>query len=189
MNAYDFDETIFYPNSSWTFGNWCYKRHFPRTLLSFPFTVWAAIKLLFGRISMDIFKLRLFSFMRFIPDPESEIKAFWDEHENLICDWYLRQKRSDDVIVSASPDFLIDEIGRRLGVHVIATKMDINTGKILGENCADEEKVRRFKEEFPDCKIAEFYSDAMRDAPMAKFAKKAYLVVDKGTRPIPWPDK
>lgn len=189
MNAYDFDETIFYPNSSWTFGRWCYRRHFPRTLLSIPFTIWAAIELLFGRISMDIFKLRLFSFMRFIPDPESEIKAFWDEHENLICDWYLRQKRSDDVIVSASPDFLIDEIGRRLGVHVIATKMDINTGKILGENCADEEKVRRFKEEFPDCKIAEFYSDAMRDAPMAKFAEKAYLVVDKGTRPIPWPDK
>lgn len=186
MNIYDFDETIFYPNSSWTFGNWCFKRHLPRTLLFFPFVIWAALQRLFGHIDRDIFNLRLFCFMRFIPDPDSEIKQFWDEHENLICDWYLKQKRPDDIIVSASPDFLIEEIGRRLGVKVIATKMDRRTGKILGPNCAEEEKVRRFREEYPEGKVNEFYSDSLRDTPMASIAEKAYRVVDKGQRVIPW---
>lgn len=189
MNIYDFDETIFYPNSSWTFGHWCFKRHLPKTLLFIPFVIWAAIQWLFGRIDRDIFNLKLFSFMRFVPDPDAEIKQFWDEHENLICDWYLKQKRDDDIIVSASPDFLVDEIGHRLGVHVIATKMDMHTGKILGPNCADGEKVRRFREEFPDAEVGEFYSDSFRDTPFANIAANAYMVVDKGQRIIPWPEK
>lgn len=186
MNVYDFDETIFYPNSAWTFGNWCFKRHFIRAVLFVPFVIWAAIQLLFGRISMDIFKLKLFSFLRFVPDPDKEIKEFWDEHECMISEWYLKQKRPDDLIISASPDFLIEEIGRRLGVRVIATKMDKYTGKIFSENCAGEEKVKRFYLEFPEGKVENFYSDSLRDTPMAQLAHKAYRIVDKGQRPIPW---
>ena len=188
MNVYDFDETIFYPNSSWTFGNWCFKRNTPRTLLFVPLVIWAAIQYLFGRIDKDIFNLKLFCFMRFVRDPEKEVKEFWDEYEGQISEWYLKQKRDDDVIVSASPDFLIDEIGRRLGVRVIATKMDIHTGNILSKNCAGEEKVKRFRKVFPDGKIEKFYSDSLRDSPMAKLADEAYMIVDKAKRPIPWPE-
>lgn len=186
MNVYDFDETIFYPNSAWTFGNWCFKRNRPRVFLYIPYVIWAAILLLFRRISLDIFKLRLFSFLRFVPDPDKEIKEFWDEHESWICEWYLKQKKTDDLIISASPDFLIEEIGRRLGVRVISTKMDRYTGRVLGENCAGEEKVKRFYEEFPDGKVENFYSDSLRDTPMAEIAEHAYRIVDKGQRPVPW---
>lgn len=186
MNIYDFDETIFYPNSAWAFGTWSFRRNIPRTLLALPSIIWAAIQLLFKRISLDIFKLRLFCFMRYIPDPDREIAEFWDEHEKNISEWYIGQKRSDDLIISASPDFLIKEIGRRLNVHVIATKMDIKTGKILSENCAEAEKVRRFREEYPSAKVNEFYSDSERDTPMAKIAVQAYKVIDKGTKPVPW---
>lgn len=186
MNVYDFDETIFYPNSAWTFGNWCFKRHLPRTLLFIPYVVWAAIQLIFGRISMDIFKLKMFSFLRFVPDPDREIIEFWDEYESQISQWYLKQKKADDLIISASPDFLIEEIGRRLGVRVISTKMDKHTGNILSENCAGEEKVKRFYEEFPNGKVENFYSDSLRDTPMAEISEKAYRIVDKGQRPVPW---
>lgn len=189
MNIYDFDETIFYPNSAWTFGHWSFKRHFPKTVLFFPFALWAAIERLFGIISRDIFNLKLFSFMRFIHDPDAEIKQFWDEHEAQISSWYLNQKSSDDIIISASPDFLIDEIGRRLGVKVIATKMDKRTGKVLGPNCAGNEKVRRLREAYPDAKVKEFYSDSFRDTPMASIAEKSYMVIDKARRTIPWPEK
>ena len=189
MNVYDFDETIFYPNSSWTFGNWCFRRNRPRTFLFVPYVIWAAIQFLFRRISKDIFNLKLFSFLRFVPDPEKEVREFWDEYECQISEWYLKQKRDDDIILSASPDFLIDEIGRRLGVRVISTKMDIHTGKILSENCAGEEKVRRFYEAFPNGKVEKFYSDSLRDTPMAEIADEAFMIVDKGQRPVPWPER
>lgn len=189
MNIYDFDETIFYPNSAWAFGSWCWRRHLPRTLLAIPQIIWAAIELLFGRISMITFKIRTFCFMRYVTHPERDIAEFWDKHEGNICDWYLKQKSPDDVIVSATPDFLINEIGRRLGVRVIASKVDLKTGKLLGPVCADDEKVRRIKAEYPDSVINEAYSDSSVDAPMVGLAEKAYMVVDKGQRVIPWPGK
>lgn len=189
MNIYDFDETIFYPNSAWTFGSWCYWRHFPRTLLAFPYTLWAAIQLLFGRISMITFKIKMFYFMRFVPDPERDIREFWDKYEGNISAWYLKQKSPDDVIVSATPDFLINEIGRRLGVQVVASRVDVKTGKLIAPVCADEEKVRRIKEAYPDSVIKEAYSDSTVDAPMIELAEKAYMVIDKGQKIIPWPNK
>ena len=60
----------------------------------------------------------------------------------------FRQRIKDDLIVTASPEFLVGEAGRRLGVRVIGTRMDVRTGRIEGENCHDEEKVRRFRAAF-----------------------------------------
>ena len=54
--------------------------------------------------------------------------------------------------------------------------MDIHSGKISGENCHDEEKVRRFYEVYPDGEIDAFYSDSLADTPLASIAKHAFLV-------------
>ena len=63
--------------------------------------------------------------------------------------------------------------------------MDRHTGKIIGKNCHDYEKVTRFYAVFPDEKPDLFYSDSRSDAPMAKLAKQAFLVNKEGR--IPWP--
>ena len=52
------------------------------------------------------------------------------------------------------------------------------TGECLGPNCRDEEKVRRFREVFSDTQIDDFYSDTEHDAPLARLAKRAFLVKD-----------
>ena len=68
--------------------------------------------------------------------------------------------------------------------------MDKHTAKIDGLNCHGKEKVRRFYKEFPEDTVVEnFYSDSLTDTPLAKLADKAYLIVDKGQTPVPWPDK
>ena len=54
--------------------------------------------------------------------------------------------------------------------------MDIRSGAITGENCHDEEKVRRFREDCPQSEIQEFYSDSRSDAPLARIAERAFLV-------------
>ena len=179
MNVYDFDKTVFYPDSSVSFFLYCLRR-FPGALLRVsPGMIAGGLRYAFGRITTKELKEKLFAFLRFLPEPDEIVKHFWDERFGGIGEWYLRQKRPDDLIVTASPEFLVGEAGRRLGVTVIGTRMDPRTGRIEGENCHDGEKVKRFRAAFPAAEIDAFYSDSYSDAPLAALAQKAFLV-EKG---------
>ena len=114
----------------------------------------------------------------------AEVNAFWDGHLQRIYPWYLAQRRDDDVIISASPDFLIGEACRRLGVRWIASRVDPRSGRFEGLNCWGEEKPRRFEQEYHSAEIEEFYSDSLSDAPMMALAERAY-VTTRG-RVEPW---
>lgn len=122
-----------------------------------------------------------------VGDVDAVIRDFWDECRGNLEPWYLAQKRPDDIIISASPEFLLRPICAELGVTLIGTRMAKETGLIDGENCHDAEKVRRFNAEFPGAHIDRFYSDSLADTPMAKLADKAFLV--KRGELSPWPDK
>ena len=108
--------------------------------------------------------------------------------ESNIADWYLAQKRDDDLIISASPEFLLRPITEKLGVQLIATRMDSRTGRITGNNCHDSEKISRFLRDYPNGSVDVFYSDSLSDSPMAWFASKAFLVKE-GRELVPWPNK
>jgi phosphoserine phosphatase len=54
--------------------------------------------------------------------------------------------------------------------------MDKHTGKIEGINCTKEEKVRRLMDAHPGAVVEDFYSDSLKDTPMARIAEKAYMV-------------
>ena len=111
-------------------------------------------------------------------------EEFWDENAEHIKEWYLLQQREDDVVISASPEFLLRPICRRLGIHyLLASVVDKRTGMYYGLNCYGEEKVRRFRQTF-DGEIDAFYSDSFSDAPLANLAKRAYLV--DGDQILPW---
>ena len=185
MNVYDFDQTIFYPDSSYCFVMYCL-RHFPRAVLStLPETIFMGILVMLKKADTKDLKEKVFSFLPRLESVDDVVEAFWRENEDRIQSWYLAQRRDDDLIISASPEFLLRPMADKLGFRLIATPMDPNTGRILGLNCHDEEKVRRFRKEYPGESIEEFYSDSLSDSPMAAIAKKAVLV-KKGTL-SPWP--
>ena len=99
--------------------------------------------------------------------------------------WYLAQKRPDDLVISASPEFLLAPACRMLGIRApIASRVDVQTGRYTGANCKGEEKPRRLREAYPDVVIDDFYSDSRSDAPLARMAKRAWLV--KGDERTPW---
>ncbi len=180
MNVYDFDKTVFYPDSSYTFFLYCLKKYPSALLRIMPGVLGASLCYAFGAIRTKELKEKLFAFLRFLPSPAEVVSRFWDEHDAGIGEWYLKQKRPDDVIITASPEFLVGEAGHRLGVEVIGTRMDIRSGRIEGENCHDAEKVRRFRAVYPHAQIEAFYSDSYSDAPLAEIAERSYLV-KKGT--------
>ena len=183
MNVYDFDDTIYRGDSTLDFWKFCARRH-PKVLLSLPRVGVSFCRYLFGRCGKTAFKEVFFSFLRFVPDVEAEVSAFWNEHESKIQHWYLSQKHDADVIISASPEFLLKPAAERLGVSLIASRVDETSGMFSGENCKCEEKVRRFATEYPGVEIGKFYSDSLSDAPLAKLAHKAFVV--SGDEFIPW---
>lgn len=187
MNTYDFDKTIFYPDSSACFYRYCLRRYPGAVIPTVPESIRMALRYKRGKASAKLLKEQLFSFLVSMQNINDVVASFWKENEKGIGDWYLRQKKEDDLILSASPRFLLQPLCDKLHVSLIATEMDPRTGKIEGENCHDQEKVRRFYAMNPNGHTEAFYSDSLTDSPMAEIADRAYLV--KRHRLSPWPDK
>lgn len=183
MNVYDFDDTIYKGDSTADFVKWCIKKK-PTLALHHIKTGTAFCAYKAKLTNKTYFKETMYGFLQHIPDIDGWVEEFWDEHISNIKSWYLDHHKSDDVIISASPEFLLSPICRRLGIeNLMASQVDKHTGFYLGINCFGAKKVHRFMEKFNE-DIDEFYSDSKSDEPLAKLAKVAYLVKDDIL--IPW---
>ena len=181
MNVYDFDGTIYDGDSTLDFYKHCLK-NFPKTWLAMPNAILGAVLYMFAVINKTEFKGRFFSFLKYVEDADAAVGLYWEKHEKKIKPWYLRQKRETDIIVSASPEFLLKPVCDRLGIRVEASRVDRRTGAFTGENCWGEEKVRRLADNLAHA--GAFYSDSLSDEPLAGKIAKSYIV--KGDSVIPW---
>jgi len=187
MNTYDFDKTIYINDSSADFFKWCLRRYPGAILPTLPRTAFKAMQYAAKKIETRELKEQVFSFLSNLDDVDALAERFWQEKKKGIGSWYLERRKADDLVISASPEFLLVPIAKELNVSLIATPMDKASGKITGKNCHDVEKVRRFYEEYPGARTEEFYSDSLTDSPMARIADKAFIV-DRG-RLSPWPEE
>ena len=192
MNVYDFDNTIYDGDSSVDLYLFCLRRN--------PAVLRAAPRQLLGTLGYytkhpnqrteagkTAFKEAVYTYFSSVRDMEETVQAFWDSHIRKVKMWYILQRKPDDVVISASPSFLIGPACQRLGIrHQLSSNVGSATGLYIGLNCHGEEKVRRFRAAFGDTVIDDFYSDSRSDEPMARLANRAFLV--KGDRREPWPD-
>ncbi|HJJ28799.1 MAG TPA: HAD-IB family phosphatase [Methanocorpusculum sp.] len=183
INVYDFDKTIYDGDSTIDFWKFCI-RHYKKTLLALPGTLCKYVPYFFGMCNKTAFKETFFGFLKHVPDVNEAVTKFWEEHSANIKPWYLQQKSDSDLIISASPEFLLAPVCEKLGVRLIASKVDSLSGKFDGKNCHDTEKVQRFKALYPETEIQAFYSDSLSDLPMAKISKEPYIV--SGDAVISW---
>lgn len=176
MNVYDFDKTIYKYDSTIDFYFFCLRHHV--SLLRFlPRQVWGAIGFLTKKIHRTEFKELFFSFLEGLSDVDAEVERFWASHSKFIASWYLEQLRESDVIISASPEFLLQPICSVLGIAApIASRVNKKTGSFLTKNNRGVEKMRRFHKEYGDSSIENFYSDSKSDTPCAMYALNAFLV-------------
>lgn len=184
MNVYDFDKTIYDGDSTLDFYFFSLKKS-PMLIRFLPIQIIGFIKYMFGMYSKLQFKEKFYSFLKGIKDVDIMVELFWNENQDKIKDWYLKSKEESDVIISASPEFLLNTICRRIGIkHLIASEVNKNTGICEGENCYGEEKVLRFKKYFEKGEIKKFYSDSLSDAPISLMASERYIV--SGNNILPW---
>ncbi len=179
MVGYDFDKTIYDGDSSTNFLIFFLFRR-PYMLLFLPWLACVALLYLLKILSKKKAKELYFFFIPWHKNVDKLVEKFWDKNWKKIYPWYKNQQKNDDVILSASLDFVFVPAMKRLGVtNFDCTHYDLKTGKIVGNNCYGEEKVERFKKMFGEKTLEAFYSDSMSDLPMMNISKKKFLVEKK----------
>lgn len=130
MNVYDFDKTIYKGDSTLDFYFFCLRKK-PIIIKEFPKQIYSTILYKLGKITKTEFKENFYIFLNDLENIDNLLKEFWDNNQNKIKSFYLKQKNDDDVIISASPTFLLEPICRKLNIkYLIASKVDKNTRKI-----------------------------------------------------------
>lgn len=175
MNVYDFDKTIYDGDSTVNFYKFCIRKR-PSILKYLPMQLWAFFMYFIKVYDKTTMKQNFYRFLQGIDDVDLLLEKFWEKNMPKIKPWYIEQKRHDDVIISASPEFLLEIPCNILKVKMMASRVCKKTGKYDGANCHGSEKVSRFYKEFSNGKIDEFYSDSYSDTPLAEIADKSYMV-------------
>ena len=189
IDIYDFDKTIVPFDSGSRFALYCLL-HYPWIIIYLPIVAVAAILMLLKVINFTSFKKTCFMFVPLIPLKKA-VNGFWNKYEKEVHKWFFNRKRTC-VVISASPDFLLEEIAKRLSFdYLICTRHSKKSGIIIGENCRDGEKVRRLYEKFSDIQVIDVYSDSIKhDKPIFSLASgQCYQVVDSEFVPFNFKEK
>ncbi|MDD3569487.1 MAG: haloacid dehalogenase-like hydrolase [Lachnospiraceae bacterium] len=176
MNVYDFDNTIYDGDSTVDFYLFSLEKNF--LLIRFlPIQVMGIVMYKLKIINKRRMKEHFFYFLNGIKDIDNEVIAFWEFKKWKLKDWYIKQKKDNDVVISASPIFLLKPMCEKNKIKIlIATDVDKKNGHFYSENCHGDEKVSRFRMLFEKNEIEEFYSDSKSDMPLAVIADKAFVI-------------
>lgn len=178
MNVYDFDGTLYAGDSTADFFMFCIRKN-PSVLKALPTQVAGAARYALGRCDKTEMKQYFYTFLRYVPDIDQTVDLFWHEKGfGKLKSFCADLCEKNDAVASASPEFLLKPAVRLLGIrHLIASQVDRKTGNCLSANCSGAEKVRRFKEIFPNEKVDSFYTDDVKaDAPFVQYSQQSYKV-------------
>ena len=176
MNGYDFDDTIYKGNSFRRFFLFCLVR-LPYLIVLLPVQIVCALLRACHAINHQQFLSAMNWFVYLVPNRKWFVGKFWDKEIARIKPWYLAQQRSDDIVVSASPRYEVQEICNRLGIAtLIATETDNPSHPHNGVYCYEMQKAVRYKQQFGDTPLETYYSDSVTDIPMFMLAKRGYYV-------------
>ncbi len=183
INLYDFDGTIYRGHSSIDFFAYCIVRC-PKILKYAPKNMVDLYKIKYHLLNLQYSRRNYCEFLNDIKDIDSLIEGFWKLNRHNIKEWYVSQKQDSDVIISASPRFLIEPICDELGVkNLIASDINKYNGEVTGSFCFNGEKIKKFNAAYPNAEVESCYTDnIVHDAPLLSLAKNKYHV--KGNKII-----
>ena len=179
MNVFDFDNTIYRGESFVDIFIMVLKRD-PSLLKNVPYMVNGIVQYKAGTLRLEnVFEKysKIFEdYVSTIDDLDGLVTEFWDKHIRKIKPFYDDVRTEDDLVISASPEIVIAEICRRIGIkNYIGSQFDRETGK-LGRVCFREKKIEAFFERYPDGRIENLYTDSMHDKPLMDISDNVYFV-------------
>lgn len=178
MNAYDFDGTIYNGDSGADFVRFVF---FKKPLYMTGHLIKSSVifaKYKFGKLTFKEMKESLFSFIKCIDNLNEYVNEFAEKNKNKVKKYYEKNRQDDDVIVSASLDFYLLPLCKKIGINnVICTNYDIEDCKIINENCKGAEKVKRFETIYgAETIIENAYGDSRGDFELLKRAQNGFII-------------
>lgn len=179
VNVYDFDNTIYDGETLVDFVLYFVRRDF-RIWKYLPKLVFIALKDMLHLFTVEDAVEAYASFLEgyYVKagDISEAVVDFWNKNEKKIKPWYESVRKESDIIVSGTTDFILDEIMKRMGIkNYVGSSIDKKTGKFV-RLCFLENKVKIFKELYPNAHIVNFYTDSMNDKAMMDIADNVFLV-------------
>lgn len=184
--AFDFDGTLTTRDSFTAFLKWRAGR--ARYAQGMRRLAPAAGAYLFHRNRGRIKAAAVREFLRGVPraELEADARAFAEAYAprllrpDALRTWRRwRERRATLVIVTASPDIVVQPFARGLGAdHLIGTRLmfdsdDRVAGVFDGRNCRGPEKVARLQAQFgPDLRLRAAYGDTSGDREMLRMAEE-----------------
>jgi len=176
ITIYDFDKTVYSGDSMVDFYLYSLSKK-PSLIRHLPTQLFHILLFKLGFENRTQVKTNFFVFLKDIDDVDQYVADFWASHGQKLKRWYSDRDHTTDVIVSASPEFILLPLAQRLGIQkLIATRLDKKTGRIDGKNCYGSEKVNRLQQEFSDVSIVAAYTDSLSDMPVLMMAQEKYIV-------------
>ena len=179
MKVFDFDNTIYDGESLVDFFCFCIRKK-KSLIFKIPAVLSAAILYKMNKLSIDDLYAKASKLTSVIiknkDDINGYVEEFWSNNKKKLKKYMLDKISKEDVIITASPDILINGISSELKTkNIISSILNVDTGK-FEFICFRENKVTIFKEKYKDAIIDECYTDSLSDLPLMKLAKRAYLV-------------
>ena len=179
IDVYDFDGTLYDGDSTVDFWLYCLRRK-PSLLRFLPAQAFSGLMMASKAWSFTRGKG---VFLRFVTaiDAKAFARDFWSDKKALqkLGDWFDQRPRDLPIVIaSASPQFMLEPIAQRLGaLHLVATRVDLDTGRLEGENCRAAEKIGRLHSLLGDFSVRAMYTDNPKaDGPLLALADERYLV-------------
>ncbi len=179
MNVYDFDNTIYDGETLVDFILY-YVRHDIRIWKYIPRLLYICFRDAFHLFTVEQAIKAYASFLEGyyvkLDNLDNDVVKFWDKNQKKIKSFYNEIRKDDDIIVSGTTDFILDEIMKRMNIkNYVGSSIDRETGKFT-RLCFLDNKVKIFKELYPDVHIDNFYTDSMNDKAMMDIADHVYFV-------------
>ncbi len=181
MTVFDFDNTIYDGESCFDIF-FFYLRKYPRMIIkAVPKFLEGYFRYKRGKISedtvIDEYGYLLVEYCMKLDHIEDDVVEFWDKYQKKIKPFYAGIQSDEDIIISASPEIMLSEICKRLGIkHYIGSDFDIHTGEVT-RVCFRSRKIKAFHEVCgDDARIDTFYTDSMNDKPLMDLSDTVYLV-------------
>ena len=180
MNLYDFDKTVYLKDCTVEFWKHCLRRK-PYLIFGLPMQVLSCVIFKLKLKPREYFKEKFLFFVKHFKDIDAEIRLFWEKEEKNICAWFADTVKADDIIISASPEFLVKPMADKFGIRCIASVVDEKSGRFLSKNCKGQEKIARLAQ-IGVTEAEKAFSDSKSDLPMLSLAKEGCIIRNKNTK-------
>ncbi len=184
MNVFDFDNTIYDGESFVDLFKMMLKKD-PSLLHHAPKLAYCILRYKVGRLDMQgVYEKYSPVFEQYVakmPYDFNELAVeFWDKHFCNIKPIFKELLKEDDAVISASPNVIIAEACRRLGVkNYVGSDIDSQSGEIRFM-CFGKNKIEAFNKAYPNERIECFYTDSIHDKPLMDISDKVFMV--KGSK-------